>query len=427
MILLGTLTGVGTSTAQPIPGEVFREYTWFNKGGDAGQALRVGGKWGREHPDRGWAYDYINAPVVLTHSFDLQHAVKAEVVIEKILCHDGTTGLAIQVNESEWFYAPEAAHIPAPQAEYQHHFYPILRLPLSVFKHGTNNRFRMRVDPNQSWKWPQNLINGVHFRIYYDAEKKVHLKGEMIAPQSGDTLGRTVVLNAQYEPSHPTSESLDAAQATPPKIKQIDYIGLYEDVNYEGDGVYRQWHYRYDHGQLVNHLGSASSPTGRVSWDTSWVPDQREPMQIVARIVDQTGITYLTPPITDLLLQRPKLKVELCKPYAIPQKWATRMGEKSELFDIRGNLSQAKAAQLVWSSWSPAYMRGILINDQQVFDREGRKYQAAFHRVTIDDLGAFQPGRNTLKTGMTPRINGKMVHGMEVNWPGIMVLIQYQP
>jgi hypothetical protein len=38
----------------------------------------------------------------------------------------------------------------------------------------------------------------------------------------------------------------------------------------------------------------------------------------------------------------------------------------------------------------------------------------------------LQPGENTLKTGLTPKHDGKTVHGMEVNWPGIMVLIQYR-
>ena len=101
--------------AEPIPGDVFREYMWFNEKGDAGQSLRVGGKHGQEHPDRGWAHDYINAPVTLKHNFDLEHAIKAEVVIEKVLCHDGTTGLAIQVNDSDWIYVPEPVNIPAPQ------------------------------------------------------------------------------------------------------------------------------------------------------------------------------------------------------------------------------------------------------------------------------------------------------------------------
>ena len=108
--VFGIVLGTACSCiwAEPIPGDVFREYMWFNEKGDAGQSLRVGGKHGQEHPDRGWAHDYINAPVALEHKFDLDHAVKAEVVIEKILCHDGTTGLAIQINDSNWMYVPRA-------------------------------------------------------------------------------------------------------------------------------------------------------------------------------------------------------------------------------------------------------------------------------------------------------------------------------
>lgn len=83
-------------------------------------------------------------------------------------------------------------------------------------------------------------------------------------------------------------------------------------------------------------------------------------------------------------MKRDGLSVELCKPYEGPKKWVTRSGEKAERFRVSGDLSKAVAAQLVWVSW------------------------------------------NVLKTGLTPKRNGKMVYGMEVNWPGIMVLIQYQ-
>ncbi|MCL5279917.1 MAG: hypothetical protein M1376_08440 [Planctomycetes bacterium] len=92
---------------------------------------------------------------------------------------------------------------------------------------------------------------------------------------------------------------------------------------------------------------------------------------------------------------------------------------------VTGDLSKAVAAQLVWSSWSPGYLRGISINGAQVFETEGPKYQYYFHRVNVSDPTVFKPGMNTLVTGKTPLINGQMVHGMEVNWPGIMVLIQY--
>lgn len=399
-----------TLRAQPVPGDLFREYRWFHEKGDAGQSIRVGGKQGESHPDRGSEHGYINAPMQLPHDLDLEGAVKAEVVLEKILCHDGTTGLAVQINDSDWYYVPESSHIPAPQASYQHHTYPVVRVPVSAFKSGSNNSFRLRVDPQHPWRWPQNLINGLHIRIYYDAGTKPHTAGAITSLESGETIGETVKL--AVEPAEP--------------VRRVDYVGLYEDVNFEGDGVYRQWHYLYFHGKLMHHIGSVDSSPFEVVWDTSWIPDQKEPMEISARITDQTGLTYQTPAVTGLSLVRTNRSVELCKPYNIPKKWVTRGGEKTESFDVRGNLKTAVGAQLVWSSWSPGYMRGIFINGTQAFDREGPNYQTYYHRVTLTDVSMFQSGRNVLTTGKTPKINGKMVHGMEVNWPGIMVLIQYQ-
>ncbi len=70
-------------------------------------------------------------------------------------------------------------------------------------------------------------------------------------------------------------------------------------------------------------------------------------------------------------------------------------------------------------------MCGVSINGTQVFDAEGPRYQYYFHGVSVDDLSVLKSGVNTLTTGKAPLINGQMVHDMEVNWPGIMVLIQY--
>jgi len=405
-MLIG-LQAVGSS--RPVPGDVFREYLWWNETGDAGGSLRVGGKHGEEHPDRGWAHDYINAPVVLEQEFDLEHAIRAEVVVEKILCHDSTRGLAIEVNGNPWIRIPEAEAIPYPQWDYQHHIYPVVSVPLSSLRSGKVNQFRLRVDPESSWKWPQNLIYGVHFRVYYDPARKPHPTGKIRSLQAGAKLGRAVPLEVE----------------TAGDIRQVDYIGHYEDVNYEGDGLYTQWHYHFFHGKITNHIGSAREAPYRVTWDTSWVPDQKQPMAITARISDSTGMTFITPAVSNLSLDRGGLSVELCKPYDIPKKWVTRRGELDEHFNVTGDLKKAVAAQLVWSSWSPGYMRGVSINGATVFESEGPHYQYCFHRVPVSQMNVFKPGVNVLTTGKTPLIEGKMVHGMEVNWPGIMVLIQY--
>jgi hypothetical protein len=399
------LTGWWCSAwAVPVPGDVFREYLWWNEKGDAGGAFRVG--------ERGMDAGHATAPVVLDHDFDLENATKAEIVIEKILCHDSTRGLAVQVNDGDWLDVPEAAKIPAPQWEYQHHFCPVVSVPLAMLKPGRGNQFRMRVGPEHSWNWPQNLIYGVHFRVYYDAAKKPHPTGRITGLEAGATIGRSVELRCE-------------AHSPNGAIKQVDYLCNYEDVNWEGDGEYRQWHYHFLHGKLMHHLGTATEPPLAVTWDTSWVPDQDEPLALAARVTDSTGLTYWTDS-TEARLVRPGLSVELCKPYEVPTKWVTRSGEKHEKFAVKGDLTKAVAAQLCWSSWSPGYMNGVYVNDQRVFDNEGPRYAYFAHRVTLNDLSAFRRGENVLKTGTTPKHNGQMVHGMEVNWPGIMVLVRYE-
>jgi len=42
-------------------------------------------------------------------------------------------------------------------------------------------------------------------------------------------------------------------------VNNIDVIGLYEDFNWEGDGRYRQWHYRYHYGRMQSHIGTATA------------------------------------------------------------------------------------------------------------------------------------------------------------------------
>jgi hypothetical protein len=147
---------------------------------------------------------------------------------------------------------------------------------------------------------------------------------------------------------------------------------------------------------------------------------------LAARITDETGLTYLTEPVGGLTFGGRDLSVELCRPYDVPRRWVTRRGEHEEKFRITGDLRHAVATQLVWCSWSPGYMNGVYVNDQKVFDREGPRYAYYVHRVLLKDLSVLGTGENVLKTGKTPKYHGKMVHGMEVNWPGIMVLIQYE-
>ena len=408
------IAGAAGAYAEPQPGDLFREYTYANVEGDAGGSIRVGGKKGVSYPDRGSDFDYVNAWISFPHEVDFEHAVRAEVVVEKILSHNGTHGLAIQWNDSEWLSLPSPDAIPLPRRNYYHHTCITVPVPLDVLAEGKeSNRFRLRVNPEQDWGWPQHLVCGVHLRVFYDPDQKKHVAGRISHPVAGSEIGRKVPL------------AVDIADRLR-RVNRVDYLAHYEGVNWAGDGVYRRWHYFYYHGRLAHHLDSSVVAPFKRTWDTSWVPDQEQPVQIAARIVDDTGLIYWTPAVTDLRMVRPGFSVELCKPTGVAENWVTRNKAYEETVKIHGDLSQAIAARLAWSSWSPGYMNGLFVNGTKVLQVEGPRYRYYDHMVKVKDLSVLKSGSNTIGTGKTPLHDGKMVHGMEVNWPGIQLIVQYE-
>ena len=398
--------------AQPKPGDLFREYTWIPQmvKSEKGRFLRVGGKLdyqiNQDHfpPERHQA-GYIPFEMY----FDLTDAIKAELVLEKVGSHEDTKNLRVSINGNPFLKVPESAGIPKPEADYMHHTYPVTRIPLDQLRQGMENSFKLEVDTAQRWNWPQHLIYGVIMRIYYH-EQRIPQALQLAGVQAGQALGTEIRLSLD----DPTQN-----------IRSVDYVGFYEGINYEGDGVYRQWHYHYFKGKLIHHIGSAYLFPFEVSWNTSWVPDQKEDVQLAARVTFNSGLTYFTPAVTGLTLSR-DYSVELCKPYEQPTNWVTRAGEFESKIDIVGDPNKVQEARLYWTSWSPCYSNGIYINEVKVFHKEGPCYQYMAHEVTLENTSMLKSGVNIMKTGKEPLHHGQMVHGMEVQWPGIMMLIRYR-
>jgi len=359
-IVLGmaSLQGMPCLYAQPKSGDLFKEYTWTTQDIDGPEKhFRVGGKIGyRNTLDKfneqikkdGW----IKFPYIL----DLKKATRAEIQIEKNLCHEDTKGLAISLNENGWITFPESDSIPEPQWDYLHHIYPVVPIPISSLKK-TYNTFMLRVDDEQEWDWPQNLVYGVILRIYY--EKDVYRPSvKWRTPRPRKSISEKTVLEI-------TSET--------DKITNVDFMANYEDVNYEGDGIYSRWHYHYYCTKMMHHIGSKSEAPWKVTWNTEWVPDQKKPISIGAIITLIDEYKYFIRPVTNLHIER-DYSVKLYKPYDQPVKWSTRSGEFSEKINIDQDPAGAIGCQLVWTSWSPCYSNGIFVNDRVIFTREGPCY-----------------------------------------------------
>ncbi len=401
--------------AQPKPLDIFREYSWaVPMPTEKGQEpfLRVCGDGFYEDAVRKGEHLFPKGYVTdgwfkLPQNLDLNDAIRAEIVIERMLCHDGSTGLALKFNNGQWRTLPDADSIPKPQAEYLYHYYPIVPIPLNELKTGENaNKFRFTINKSQRWGMPQNMVYGMVIRIYYK-NTVLPYRVELTSPKAGDVIGEKATLDIQMNN----------------RISKVEYIGLMDNLNYEGDGKYYQWHYNYHRGDLVNHIGTA--PAGEYIWNTEWVPDQSRPMALAARVTDMNGIIQMTKAVENLSLKRP-YKVELCKPFSQPRRWATREMEYVEMFDIKGNVKNIEKFQISAVTWSPGYLNGVYLNDFLLMDREACKY--CYHIIKREyDHPEFLSTMNGLKTGKTPLVGGKMTHGTEIQYPGFMVLVKYKP
>jgi hypothetical protein len=399
------------AAAQPKPGDIFREYTWATPEGSNERFVRVCGDGFYDDATRKGERLFPAGVVndgwfTLPNDVDLKEAIRAEVLVERMLCHDGSTGLAVKFNSGQWRAFPDADSIPKPQSEYLYHYYPVVELPLSELNSGAkNNRFRFTINKEQRWGMPQNMVYGVVVRVYYKTSKP-HTEATISGIKPGDKLGDSVQLSIQ----------------TKGNVAKVEYLGLMENINYEGDGRYFQWHYNYHRGELVNHIGT--SATGDFIWKTEWVPDQPKPFQIAARVTNSDGVIYLTQPVENLQFQR-SFSVELCKPYNQPRRWATREMEFVEAFDVKGSLAKAEKFMVTAVTWSPGYLNGVYLNDFLILDRESCKYCYHIIRHEYDDV-RFLSTMNGLKTGKTPLYGGKMQHGTEIQYPGFMVLVKFK-
>ena len=375
---LGTFPG-------PVPGDVFREYT------NSLSMLRIGGD-----------LDYGGGYRTLGGSVDLVDAVRAEIVIEKVLCHTNTYGLAVKFNDDSkpWIQLPESEHIPTNPWNYQHHYATCTApVPLSHLQSGSNTYKLAVVDASVGWE--QNLLYGIHLRVYYSSSKR-HPTGAITSPTTGGTLGLNPTITA----------------STSGSVARVEFVGFYEDFDYDGDGIYREWQYRWLQADLENHLGTATSAPYAVTWNNEWVPDQTQPMKVAARVVGTDGVIYMTEPVDNIGLNRPGLAVEMCKPYDVPTSWISRVKAGSEHFDVTGDLGAAIEARYTVVVWRHEGSCNIYVNGNDLGSKTFACLTLNQHSIPLNFL---QAGQNTLSNSKTASNH----HGQEFNWPGFVVFIRY--
>lgn len=389
----------GPLAAEPRGGEWFREFTYATRFSVLNPAA--------EAPNLETQGRQAMAERFL--EIELGGARRAEVVVAYWGGHIGASGQAFQINGNGWIEIPQPQGTPtAPQCYHRTLLRATVEAPIAHLRTGLN-AFRFRAGPqicHSSERGPY-WVYSFTVRLYDDAPAHAPT-GSIVSHSSGDVIGDF-------------PQFLVEARSTHHPVVSVDWIAKYEDYNWEGDGIFRQWHYLLENGKLSRHVGSARNPPYRVQWDTRWIPDQTEPVEVAARITDATGLTYQTPSVR-LTLRRDGRSVRLYRASQVPEAFAVRAGaRRSCVIDVDGDISRIRAARLVLSTFSGAHAEEIGLNGRKLVNRAGLVHNYSFDSIPVP-VSLVQRGQNTFHIYSTTQ-----EHAAEINWPGPALLVELAP
>jgi hypothetical protein len=313
------------SQADPVPGDVFREYHFAN-----GRGIHLC----TQNAERDTAEFSLFVD-------DLHGAIKAELTGNFHTGHIGTSERRITINDGAGVDLP-APEMPAGMRGECYFTYifgrPSVEVNLADIKVG-ENRLTLSVGPQicHGFNYPCYGFHNVTLRIYYGSNKP-HPTGEIVYPVSGQVISNDEVMIKTGALQSETS------------IGSVDIVGYYYDYPFEGSGKYLDWHYMIDeYGRWFSFINRTKRSPYHETWDLSWLPDQTEPMKLMARITDVDGISFMTSAVENLVLEREGRSVKIYKTTDIPENFKVRIGEtmKSHFEPITDDLNLVSAAQLV--------------------------------------------------------------------------------
>jgi len=398
----------------PAPGDIFREYRYT-----AETIIELDPDTpARGHPKIPKRHQVSRRPRAID-IWDLEDATRAEVALEFWGGHIGTSDHKLRVNGKAWMPIPQIECTPTDPLRYMRNLMGcvVVPIPLEQVKLG-HNTLEFSCGPQVFFHTPTWGIFKIYsftIRVYYN-ETKPRPTGWLISHRNGDTIGD--LPSFEIEAAGTTGDN-SKLEFTSSDVVKVEYVGLYTDFDWEGNGVFHQWHYQLEQGQLSHHVGSAREAPYRVTWDSRWVPDQDKPIRIAAFVTDTHGITYMTPAV-ELNFARMQRSIRMYPAHDIPEYFAVRIGNRMTCkIAITDDPLKASAARLFLSTWAGGHADAIGLNDHKVIDRIGRNDFYSYDSVAVDPSILIQ-GDNTFHIS-----SNTIHHSAEVNWPGPVLMLAF--
>jgi hypothetical protein len=409
-VSIGTvfLSCIVSGDCQPATGDVFKDFTFIPEYGHFGE---LDPDCSRDFTEESW----INKPrmVIKTLEASLENSIKAEMSVEYWGGHIGTSQQKFRINGNDWIFLPQPENTPTNPLCYHRTLLgnTSVPVPLEHLADGKNEvQFTCGPQVCYNFNFGFYWIYSFTLRIYYDPSLP-HAEGYISSPGAGS------ILDDYPEIAFENTGDDDSVQC-------IDFIGYYEDFDWEGNGVFTQWHYQTRYGEKYRHIGSTGSKPYKVTWNTAWLPDQEQPLKLAAIITDQNGVSYMTPEVTGVMLRRTDRRVKMYRSLDVPEAFAVRVGRiKTCSIFVGDDLEHAESACLLLSTWSGKCDDGsvheVMINGKRVSDNFGR-----FHDYSYDLLSV--PLAYITKVMNVISIHSLFEgHALEVNWPGPVLLVEF--
>lgn len=394
--------------ADPQPGDIFREYTWRDA---TNPWQRITWPGVTDERPKGFLPNATNTIVLR----DLKSAERAEIQIELLQSHYGTVGQKVRVNGGEWIPIPPPTNIPGKLGSqpgtsdlWLTMRYPTVEVPIKSLVQGKNTfEFTCESGSGLGKWWPQSIVYGVTFRVFYNE----YLPG---AP-AGD------VIVANEKPSRQSTLSLAVKPYTTEdrSIHRVDFVASYNGYDWRGDGIYDRWHYHHAFGQIRRHAGTTHDAPWQVDWDVRWIPAQEKPIQVAAFIHDNTGLIRMTYPVT-LKTFRGNPHVKMFTAHNIPPHWQTRDNHRDiATITLPDNVAEIAEAKIILATWNGIQCDEITFNGNILLRGIGHDHDLSYDEITVP-VTSLRAGDNEFTTFGTTKH-----HGIEVLWPGPVLFVRY--
>lgn len=425
LALLFTQAALSQFLTDPQPGEVWREYSRVLTGDKPPRVTDP-------NATNATARTYLPNPVNSLTLGSMSNVVRAEFVASIWGGHVGTTGKKFRFNGGPWITIPEmgtANGIPAGTSGqcYMQQLTYVISFPSGylnpansyALKQGTNTfEGTSGGQTCYNFNWGQWMWYEVMVRVYHSPGATPHATGTVSSPGNNATIGE-----------NPTIAATTSGSAT-----QVDFLAYYDGIDTDGDGVFLHYHHAYHRTKtetamlLKQHVGSDNAAPFAVTWNTNLVPNQAShSIKFKARIKDNTNTWYMTPEVTGVSLQRSSSYVRMYKTTNMPERAWVRSGRTTKTVNFTipsgDNLANASSVTLVVPTWN-----GDDVSERPLSWMKVNSYTLPYfgqdHYYSLDFLTipktALVQGTNSFTI-----YSSTIEHGIELLWPGPMVVIRY--